>query len=212
MSAMISTEILFVKRRTSTWLSVLIMVLIWLAGAIAASAQSQTVYCASDDGRRRTCDVDTRGGVRLLEQKSTAACIQGRTWGYKKNYIWVDRGCRADFEVGERGYGRDDRDRDRGRYSHGSVTWTGKVNHDVKLIISGSYLEVFVQSGKDMGPGRSSFTAPLPPNAIVTVRRVKGRNDIGVVEQPGRYNKYSAVIRITDSRGGNDDTEVVVSW
>jgi hypothetical protein len=68
------------------------MVLIWLAGAIAASAQSQTVYCASDDGQRRTCEVNTRAGVRLLEQKSTAACIQGRTWGYKKNYIWVDRG------------------------------------------------------------------------------------------------------------------------
>ena len=69
-----------------------------------------------------------------------------------------------------------------------------------------------MQSGKDMGPGRYALTSPLPPNAIVTVRRIKGRNDIGLVEQPGRYNKYSAVVRITDSRGGNDDTEVVVSW
>jgi hypothetical protein len=70
---------------------------------------------------------------------------------------------------------------------------------------------VFVQSGKDMGPGRSSFTAPLPSNAIVTVRRVKGRNDIGVVSSLA-LQQVQRRDWITDSRGGNDDTEVVVSW
>ena len=61
----------------------------------------QSIYCASDDGRRHTCPVNTNGVVvRLLNQKSGAACVQGRTWGYNRNSIWVDRGCRADFEVG----------------------------------------------------------------------------------------------------------------
>ena len=60
----------------------------------------QVVSCSSDDMRRRMCPVNTSGGVRLIRQRSDADCIYGRTWGYDRNGIWVDRGCRADFEVG----------------------------------------------------------------------------------------------------------------
>jgi hypothetical protein len=60
---------------------------------------TQTISCASDDGGRRNCPVDARGGVRLLRQRSGAPCTEGQTWGYDRANIWVDRGCRADFEV-----------------------------------------------------------------------------------------------------------------
>lgn len=75
----------------------------------------RTITCASDDMRRHYCGADTRGGVRLVRQRSDASCRQGSTWGYDRRGIWVDRGCRADFEVGGgRGYGFGrDRDRDR---------------------------------------------------------------------------------------------------
>jgi len=66
-----------------------------------ASAQ-QIVNCSSEDGRRHFCDVDTHGGVRLVKQRSDAACQEGYSWGYDHRGIWVDRGCRADFEVDER--------------------------------------------------------------------------------------------------------------
>ena len=204
------------SRGRTAALTALLLFVISIVCAVAASAQ--TIYCGSENGRRQRCPVDTRGGVRLVNQKSEASCIQGRSWGYKRDYIWVDRGCRADFEVGDRGYdrgGRDrDRDRDRGRdnYSHGSVTWIGRVDHDVKLVISGSRLDVYTQSGKQYGPGRYSFTAPLPRDARVTVQRVKGRNDVYVTDQPSRYNNDSAAIRITDSRGGSDQCEIVISW
>src|SRR4030095_4007885 len=76
----------------------------------------QTIYCASDDGKRRYCGADTRGGVQLVRQRSGSPCDRGRTWGYDRNGIWVDRGCRADFELrGGGGYRDRDRDRDRGR-------------------------------------------------------------------------------------------------
>jgi hypothetical protein len=58
-----------------------------------------SITCSSDDMRRHYCDADTRGGVRLLRQRSDADCRQGSTWGYDRRGIWVDRGCRADFEV-----------------------------------------------------------------------------------------------------------------
>jgi Protein of unknown function (DUF3011) len=59
-----------------------------------------TVNCSSDDMHRHYCAVDTRGGVRLIKQRSDARCQQGYSWGYDRQGIWVDRGCRADFEVG----------------------------------------------------------------------------------------------------------------
>jgi hypothetical protein len=63
------------------------------------------VYCASDDGRRNVCPTDTRGGVQLARQRSGSPCDFGRTWGYDRKGIWVDRGCRADFQIGGGGGG-----------------------------------------------------------------------------------------------------------
>jgi hypothetical protein len=65
----------------------------------------QVITCSSDDMHRHQCDANVRGkNVRLVRQRSDADCIYGRTWGYGKNHIWVDRGCRADFEVGDIAY------------------------------------------------------------------------------------------------------------
>jgi hypothetical protein len=66
------------------------------------------IRCSSKDGRTRYCNVDTRGGVRLVRQESRSPCIQGRTWGVVREGVWVANGCRARFQVGGgqgRGYG-----------------------------------------------------------------------------------------------------------
>lgn len=55
--------------------------------------------CESNDGRVRECAANTRAGVQLVRQLSRAACIQGRTWGYGRNGIWVSEGCRAEFRT-----------------------------------------------------------------------------------------------------------------
>jgi hypothetical protein len=74
------------------------------AGVVLVFAAScyaqQQLYCASDDGGRHVCNVDTRGGVRMIRQVSGSLCQEGASWGYDRNGIWVDRGCRANFEVG----------------------------------------------------------------------------------------------------------------
>jgi hypothetical protein len=62
------------------------------------------VYCASDNGGRNRCPVDTRGGVRLVRQRSGSPCSFGSTWGWDRHGVWVDRGCRADFEIGQAGW------------------------------------------------------------------------------------------------------------
>lgn len=59
----------------------------------------QTVYCESGDMKRHWCSEGIGRRVTLIRQRSDARCVQGRTWGVDRSGIWVDRGCRADFEV-----------------------------------------------------------------------------------------------------------------
>jgi len=68
-----------------------------------------TVVCESIDDRRHRCPADTLGQITLGRQLSRkSACVQGRTWGYDKNAIWVDHGCRAEFLIADnRGMHRD---------------------------------------------------------------------------------------------------------
>jgi hypothetical protein len=61
--------------------------------------QDAVISCSSDDMHRHYCPADTRGGVQLVRQRSESSCRQGRSWGYDRSGIWVDHGCRADFQI-----------------------------------------------------------------------------------------------------------------
>lgn len=67
------------------------------------AGQQGLVRCESDKGNLRRCAADTRGGVRLSRRLSRTDCVLGRNWGYDAGGIWVNGGCRAEFELG--GYG-----------------------------------------------------------------------------------------------------------
>ncbi len=70
---------------------------------LPASAQTGRLTCASNDMRYKYCSADTRGDVRLVRQISGSPCDQNYSWGYDYRGIWVDRGCRAEFEYGRTG-------------------------------------------------------------------------------------------------------------
>lgn len=59
--------------------------------------------CESRNKRTQLCPADTRGGVRLLRQLSGADCVEGSSWGYDHDGVWVSRGCRAAFVTGRGG-------------------------------------------------------------------------------------------------------------
>jgi hypothetical protein len=65
--------------------------------------------CASTDRKYRECQLPVDGRARLTRQVSGAPCNEGRTWGQRGDRVWVDDGCRANFEVvrGGHGGGRD---------------------------------------------------------------------------------------------------------
>lgn len=62
------------------------------------------VTCESHNNNRAYCRVDTRGGVYLQSQLSSAGCYQGSSWGYDSRGIWVANGCRATFRTGNDDY------------------------------------------------------------------------------------------------------------
>lgn len=59
----------------------------------------QTVRCESRDGRMRRCDVRIQRGVQLIRQLSNTRCVERQNWGWDRNGIWVNNGCRAEFRV-----------------------------------------------------------------------------------------------------------------
>lgn len=67
----------------------------WRPGAGGGS----WVRCESRDYGQEVCGAPRNRGVVLVRQISRSACIEGRTWGYDRNRIWVNGGCAADFEV-----------------------------------------------------------------------------------------------------------------
>ena len=88
-----------------------------LAAATPAAAQAQpqapqsryALRCESDGSYKRCPAANTWRGARLVQQVSTNPCIQGRTWGFDQNAIWVNNGCRGVFDAGDRFAGPGDR-------------------------------------------------------------------------------------------------------
>ena len=60
----------------------------------------QTISCGSPRHRAARCQVPGWRGARLVRQTSKSACIQGRTWGFDRGGIWVDKGCGGVFAEG----------------------------------------------------------------------------------------------------------------
>jgi len=73
------------------------------AKAAAQDRHGQSFTCESHHNRFQSCPVpDSHSEVVLLEEFGRTRCIRGETWGNDANGIWVDRGCRARFQVNPR--------------------------------------------------------------------------------------------------------------
>ena len=56
--------------------------------------------CESDNGRYQYCRIHVGNRrVVLVDRKSSARCDQGDDWNYDNDGVWVENGCRAEFEL-----------------------------------------------------------------------------------------------------------------
>ncbi len=67
----------------------------------AGSTKPATIMCESKNNTRSHCRTDTRWGITLVRQVSENECIRNNSWGYDSEGIWVDKGCRGEFTLGE---------------------------------------------------------------------------------------------------------------
>ncbi len=74
-------------------------------GGDAGPPEGFRFMCASKDERYRECQLPVDGRARLVKRKSDAACVEGRSWGQRGDRVWVDKGCRAVFDVVRSGSG-----------------------------------------------------------------------------------------------------------
>ena len=81
-----------------------------------------TVKCESNNGGRNYCGSYGGNEVTLNQQISGSPCVRGSTWGVDGRGLWVDRGCRATFNVSQRGGGYHD-----GGYGGGGYPGGGTI-------------------------------------------------------------------------------------
>jgi len=124
--------------------------------------------------------------------------------GYGNNGGYYDRDSSRPYSYGRGAYGY---------ASSGSMSWRGRVDHYVELRIQGDRVQARERQGAPTINEGASFTSPLPrADTQVIVRKREGRGQVGLIQQPSRWNGYTAVIAINDESGGADDYEIEVAW
>jgi hypothetical protein len=70
-----------------------------LAGASMPAAAQARIECESRDYQYNFCRIpDGVDRARLVDQRSRAPCVEGRSWGWDARGIWVSNGCDGVFD------------------------------------------------------------------------------------------------------------------
>ena len=100
-----------------------------------------------------------------------------------------------------------------GGAQHGTVRWSGTADDEVQLKVQGGIIETLAISGSPYSDGNYNFTNPFPNREVnVSVRKLRGRGEVRVLQQPSRSNDYTAIIQIRDTNRGSDNYEVEITW
>lgn len=171
-------------------------------------------------GQVRVQRLDGRGEISVIQQPSRrnnyTAVIRIRDEGrradrYRFAAYWqpIGRGGWGDWDRDDDPFGRGGRDD-----ADGSFRWAGSVDDEVEIRIQGRDYRTRTLSGNTTRDVRASFNGRALPrrDLQVRVRERQGRGTVTVVQQPGQWNGYTAVIRIRDRQGGYGYYDFDVSW
>lgn len=148
-----------------------------------------------------------RGDIRLLEQpresNGYAARVlirdpQAGASDYKFSLAWA-RLSRQDTEFESARLG---------------MIWSGRVDGRVRVIVKGHAAMSEVMGGAPVTGERAQFARGLPSvgNPKASVRKLRGRGGVEMVEGPSQVNNWRLVFEIDDGKSGADDYEVEVRW
>ncbi len=171
------------------------------------AASSRIFYRMVVDRRRNQ---DLRDAFSLLQEhaRSVERNTQQRTAWYNVQRTMNDLSRELNVDSSDGGGGQPPQG---GR--GGSMTWRGRVDDDVRIVIRGGRAEVETIGGTAYNDAQTNFGASLPSRRVTVKLNVKrARGQVFIEEQPSRENNFTAVIRIKDSRGGASEYEFEVSW
>ena len=95
----------------------------------------------------------------------------------------------------------------------GRVFWKGMVDAKIQLIIKGDKIETKTVGGQPYPDGTYSFTTPLPDDVVrVGVTKTEGRGLVAVDQQPTVDNDFTAIVEITDPKGGAKEYQLEIFW
>ena len=160
------------------------------------------------DGTMRVQLIDGRGRLQILQQPTarnnwTAIIRLKDAQRGADNYRFV-----AYFDPVD-DYRRDDRNgRDDDWYGSEArsgdrvMRWTGSVDRDVRISLRGTSSSYGVASGAQPRDVNCRIERALPRrDGYLEVYQRQGRGSVQVVQQPTRYNDFTAIVRVLDSEG-----------
>jgi hypothetical protein len=174
-------------------------------------AASSRIFYRMVVDRRRNQDLRDAYSILLEQARSVERNNQQRTsWSNVQRAMTdVSRELNLDSSDGGGGGGGNQGDGGRG----GRMTWKGRVDDDVRIVVRGGRADVETVGGTPYYNAQPNFSASLPPRRVTVRLNVKrSRGEVYIEEQPSRENNFAAVIRIKDPRGGASDYEFELSW
>ena len=94
------------------------------------------------------------------------------------------------------------------------LVWNGTVDGRVRVIVQGGAVLSEAVAGQPVTGQRAEVLEPLPARADLNpvVKKLRGRGEVQIVEQPSDKNNYRLVFEIRNPGGGADNYEIEVDW
>jgi len=94
------------------------------------------------------------------------------------------------------------------------LVWNGTVDGRVRVIVQGGAVLSEAVAGQPVTGQRAEVLEPLPARADLNpvVKKLRGRGEVQIVEQPSDKNNYRLVFEIRNPEGGADNYEIEVDW
>jgi hypothetical protein len=152
-------------------------------------------------------DAQGRGDVQLIDQPSQQN-------GYTARVRIRDSQPAAGEYTFSLFWTRPERGEPERLFARSGLVWHGRVDGTARIHVNDRVAQVELLSGAPVQGDRAEFVRPLPradvPN--LTVKRLRGRGRVNIVEYPSARNGWRLVFQIEDSSGGADDYQVEVGW
>ena len=105
------------------------------------------------------------------------------------------------------------RDRPLPSEPRGRFWWRGVIDGSDRIRLMGDQVIIEHVEAQPVRDDSYDLSSPLPRTGTpVTLRKIKGRGRVEIVEQPSSRNRFSVVVLLEDKKGGSDTYEFELVW